>query len=51
MYIGKNRPMRAEKDATEIYAAFGTIFRISKCFKSKRKLHIIFPLELGKLKI
>ncbi len=29
IYIGKNRPTRAEKAATEIYAACGTIFRIT----------------------
>jgi hypothetical protein len=33
-------------------AAYGTIFRISKCFqRSKQKLHISFSLELDRLKI
>jgi hypothetical protein len=33
-------------------AAFGTIFRINKCFqRSKEKLHINFSLELGRLKM
>jgi hypothetical protein len=33
-------------------AAFGTNFRINKCFQiSKQKLHNTFSLELGKLKI
>jgi hypothetical protein len=32
-------------------AAFGTTFRISKCFqRSKQKLHLDFSLELSKLK-
>jgi hypothetical protein len=32
--------------------AFGTTFRISKCFqRSKQKLHIDFSLELSRLKI
>ncbi len=33
-------------------AAYGTIFRISKCFqRSNQKLHINFSLERGRLKI
>jgi hypothetical protein len=33
-------------------AAYGTIFRISKCFqRSNEKLHINFSLELGRLKL
>jgi hypothetical protein len=50
MYTGKNRPVR--KPEQKFDAAFGTIFRISKCFqRSKQKLHIPFSLELGRLKI
>jgi hypothetical protein len=33
-------------------AAFGTTFRISKCFqRSKQKLHIDFSQELSRLKL
>jgi hypothetical protein len=40
------------KPGQKFYAAFGTIFRINKCFqRSKQKLHINFSLELGRLKI
>ncbi len=35
----------------KFHAAYGTIFRISKCFhRSNQKLHINFSLELGRLK-
>jgi hypothetical protein len=41
-----------EKPEQKFDAAFGTIFRISKCFqRSKQKLHIDFSLELSRLKI
>jgi hypothetical protein len=40
------------KPGQKFDAAFGTIFRIDKCFqRSKQKLHINFSLELGRLKI
>jgi hypothetical protein len=41
-----------EKPEEKFDAAFGTIFRIRKCFqRSKQKLHIDFTLELGRLEI
>jgi hypothetical protein len=43
---------KKEKSGQKFDAAFGTIFRISKCFqRGKQKLHSNFSLELGRLKI
>jgi hypothetical protein len=40
------------KPEQKLSAAFGTTFKISKCFqRSKQKLHIAFSLELSRAKI
>jgi hypothetical protein len=35
MYTGENQPMEQRKAGTEIYAAFGTIFKNIQCWGKK----------------
>jgi hypothetical protein len=52
MYTGKNELMRGREGKPEqkFDAAFGTVFRITKCFqRSKQKHYIYFSLEQGRI--
>jgi hypothetical protein len=54
MNVHRRKSTNESKEKLEQFdAAYGIIFRISKCFlqKSNQKLHINFFLELDRLKI